>query len=391
MEVTNSKKDYSVSKVYVAACGGIAIFGVVMLALGSVMPTLTTKIPAAISLPQYMSIGIILGTLVFGPIVDKFGYKWLLIAASALSLLGLGGLAILNNILSLRFSIIILGFGGGILNGETSALVSDIFVDNRKKGAKMSLMSAFYCIGALLWTLSCTIVTNYKIPLAVALIIIFAFIIYFISIEFPKAKQQEDISYIDSAKLLRYPVLILFSAVLFFQSGFEGITGFYSSQFLVSNGIALNAATFALTMYTVGMLIGRLALGLIIGKTKDSNILSIYLLIALAGTIAMKLSNLGLILPFAGMFLIGFGAGATFPVILSYIGTVFSSRTGSAFSAAMFIALCGNYTLNHITGKAFASGNSHLLPVFMICAVLAMLIILPIAVKIAKNFKFNKN
>ena len=110
------ERNYSVSKVFVAACAGIAIFGVAMLALGAILSSLEARIPGAVQLPKYLSVGIIIGTLLFGPVVDKFGYKWILITASIAALAGLVGLALINDIALLTICIIVLGIGGGILN-----------------------------------------------------------------------------------------------------------------------------------------------------------------------------------------------------------------------------------------------------------------------------------
>ncbi|MDD2960729.1 MAG: MFS transporter [Muribaculaceae bacterium] len=378
------KTDYSKKKVFIAACIGIAIFGVVMLSLGAVMTPLTEILPSAISLPQYMSIGIIIGTLIFGPIVDKFGYKWLLISASLCVLIGLLGLASLTEIHLLIASIIIFGIGGGILNGETSALVSDIFDDN-KRGRMMSIMSSFYCIGALLWTLSCVFISNYIIPLTIASLLIVAFIIYSAFIDYPKAKPQEKISYIESIKLLRYPILLYFAFFLFFQSGLEAISGNYTVIFLTDNGIAKSIATVALTMFTLGMLIGRLALSGLMAKVKDLYLLSAYLLIALIGSLLMNICEYSIFIPYISMLLIGFGAGASYPIMLSRLGAIFKDKVGSAFSATIFIALCGNYSLNFITSKAFQYDEQTLFPVFLAGAIIMMFIILPIAIKATRK------
>ena len=56
---------YSGKRVFVAACAGMAVFGVVMLALGSIMEPLKARVPQAYSLPQYLSIGLLAGTLLF--------------------------------------------------------------------------------------------------------------------------------------------------------------------------------------------------------------------------------------------------------------------------------------------------------------------------------------
>ena len=78
-----SGKQYNTTAVFVAACAGMAFFGVAMLSLGPILGKLGAVVgEGANALPSTMSIGIILGTVIFGPVVDKFGYKGLLIAAS---------------------------------------------------------------------------------------------------------------------------------------------------------------------------------------------------------------------------------------------------------------------------------------------------------------------
>ena len=67
----------------------MAFFGVAMLSLGAIMPPLVRAVPEAIGLPMYMSIGIIIGTVIFGPVMDRYGYKWLLVISSAVMLAGL--------------------------------------------------------------------------------------------------------------------------------------------------------------------------------------------------------------------------------------------------------------------------------------------------------------
>ena len=392
------ERNYSVSKVFVAACAGIAIFGVAMLALGAILSSLEVRIPGAVQLPKYLSVGIIIGTLLFGPVVDKFGYKWILITASIAALAGLVGLALINDISLLTICIIVLGIGGGILNGETSALVSVIY-DDKRRGSRMSIMSSFYCFGALCWTLSCSLIENYLIPLSVAIVLTALFIIYFCAIKFPKPQGENNVSYLEAAKLLRFPALLLFAFVLFFQSGLEGAAGNFATKFYTDWGVNASEAIFTLTMYTLGMFLCRVLLGALIGKVKDITLLVGFLSFALAGTLLTLFPMSSPLAPHLSMFLIGFGCGATFPIILSRVGASFQERTGSAFSAAMFVALCGNYTFNFATEEAFQMGG-HMQPLFEIGSVginmyalilfvivLAMMLLIPVAIRVAKNFK----
>ena len=81
-------KKYSTPLVFMAACAGMSFFGITMLSLGPILGPLNALVEGANALPSTMSVGIIIGTILFGPVVDKFGYKWLLILASACALGG---------------------------------------------------------------------------------------------------------------------------------------------------------------------------------------------------------------------------------------------------------------------------------------------------------------
>ena len=143
-------RTYKTTQVFVAACAGLAFFGVAMLSLGPILGQLNAQVEGANSLPSTMSIGIILGTILFGPVVDRFGYKWLLIIGSLLSLAGLQVLAGAREIGLLHGAMAMIGFGGGGLNGLTNALVSDIY-DDDKRGGRLGILGAFtvweHCCG----------------------------------------------------------------------------------------------------------------------------------------------------------------------------------------------------------------------------------------------------
>ena len=143
---------YNKNLVFTAACIGMCFFGISMITLGSVLPSLTTKLGLdnlqATALVTFLPLGLLGGSLLFGPIVDRFGHKALLLLSCLVVLLGLEGIAFFTSIPLLQLSIIGIGLGGGILNGETNALVADIS-DEAEKGSRLSLLGAFYGIGAL--------------------------------------------------------------------------------------------------------------------------------------------------------------------------------------------------------------------------------------------------
>jgi len=142
---------YKHNLVFAAACIGLLLFGIVLISLGSLLPSLTKKFLmdeiSAGSLATLLPFGILAGSIIFGPIVDRYGHKGLLIICSLLVLLGLEGIAFADSFFILQASIFIIGFGGGVLNGGTNALVADI--SSEGKGANLSLLGVFFGVGAL--------------------------------------------------------------------------------------------------------------------------------------------------------------------------------------------------------------------------------------------------
>ncbi|MDR2585782.1 MAG: MFS transporter [Prevotellaceae bacterium] len=374
-------KAYNNDLVFIASCAGLAFFGVTMLALGPILGQLGE---GANALPATLSIGIIIGTVLFGPIVDKFGYKWLLIAGAILALLGIQGLANLSDKMLLHSSILMLGIGGGILNGETNAMVAQIF-DDTTRGSRLSMLGAFYCIGALLWTLlNYFIVGRFVIPLHIMSVIMSLFILFFIVISFPKPQPHTSVSLAKMLGLLKYPSLIIFAFLLFFQSGFEGVTGNFTPRFLENaHGLASNHATLSLIWFTIGMLAGRFLLGYLMKKLKDGQTMYLFLSVALVGVVLLYFAPHSTWI-YTATALLGFGVSATFPVVFNYLGGAFREMSGTAFSIAIFVALCGQFTFNKIIGVLFNHAQFIYLPIAMAFAIVMMMLLLPIARKTIK-------
>src|SRR6266705_2500136 len=140
---------YKRNLVFAAACLGMLLFGVVFLSLGSVNNMLAERFHldnnSIGTLTFLLPFGILLGSLVFGSYADRYGYKLMLIVCALLVSLGLEGIAFTRSALLVKLSILLIGFGGGVLNGATNALVADL--SEGERGAKLSLLGVFFGLG----------------------------------------------------------------------------------------------------------------------------------------------------------------------------------------------------------------------------------------------------
>src|SRR4029453_6884579 len=101
---------------FAICCLGMLSFGIVLTTLGAVLPSVIERFgidkAVAGSLFLLMTSGILVGSVVFGPLVDRNGYKGPLLLATALIVLGLEGIAFAPSMMWLRVAIATIGFGG---------------------------------------------------------------------------------------------------------------------------------------------------------------------------------------------------------------------------------------------------------------------------------------
>lgn len=329
------------------------------------------------SLVTFIPVGMLVGSLLFGPVIDRYGYKYMLIAGCLSVILGLFGLSYFKSFSLLQAAIALIGFGGGILNGETNALVSDIS-DENKKASNMSFLGIFYGIGAICIPLLISFLSTsltYNSILAYFGTFMLLCTILCIVIKYPDPKQPQGLALKDSFKLLKTGILPLFSLILFFEGGIESISNNWMTTYFNQNTILTKAEGLqALTFLILGMTGARIFLVYLCKRFKPSMVLRTSLLLAVIGFVILTNSpNAAQV--YISMLLVGIGLAATYPVILSSIGSSYNAISGTAIGIALTVGLVGQMLLNLTTGILTNSLGIHIFPYLIISCIIIMLVL----------------
>ncbi len=377
---------YRRNLVFAAACFGMLLFGIVFLSLGSVNNMLAERFHlddnGIGTLTALLPFGILAGSLVFGPVVDRFGYKWLLIICALLVMAGLEGMAFADRRGLIQFVVFLIGFGGGVLNGATNALAADVSAGER--GAKLSLLGVFFGIGALGMPSTLAALSRH-LPLSTIVagigLVVLAPVFYFLLIRFPPPKQRTaDHTAANWLGLARQPVFIFAGLALAIQSGMEGMSNDWMTRYFKKVTLAGERAAewetlLGLMAVTGAMVVARLVLSQVLKRTSSEKVLFASIGVTAAGALLLMFSSsYGAALTAA--LLIGAGLAACCPIVLSYIGDRYPTQSGTAFSTIFFIALIGNMTINKTFGFiAQAHGLQQYTKVMLVCLALSAILL----------------
>ena len=365
------KPDFMYKKrvVFGAACIGMLLFGICLITLGSVASDLRVKLQlnelSSGTLFSIMPLGILTGSLLFGPIVDKYGYKILLFVSAIIMFAGFEGIAYSSSTGLMKVFVFLFGLGGGSVNGSTNALVSDI--SDKDKGANLSLLGVFFGIGALGMPLIMGILKgrfSFEVILSAVGMVTLLTGIFFILIKFPPPKQIQGFPIKRGFSLIKDKVLILIAFFLFFQSGFEAIMNNWITTYIMKQqSVEQSYALYALSSFVVGMTIMRLLNGSLFRSVSERKLLFYSFVLILSGLVLLTFSNC-FFLSVAGLILLGAGLASGFPVMLDFVGSLFTEVSGTAFSIALVIALFGNFLINYAMGFIAQNfGIQHLITV----------------------------
>ena len=369
---------YDRNRVFAGACLGMLTYGIVMTVLGAVLPSLIARfgvdMAVAGSLCRWLNAGVFCGNVLFGPVVDRYGYRGFLMLSAVLVLVALEGIAFAPTFAMLQACVFVVGLGGSGLNGGTNALVAETSGPDRN--ARLSLLGMFFGIGACGIPFAIGFLLDafsYGPLIAVMGGLVLVPLAFFAANRFPPAKHAGGFPLAQSARLARDPALLLLGLVLFLEGGIEMTAGGWTATYFVEVlALAPDRAAFVLAVFWGGLVAGRLLLAVLLRTRSALSVLWVHVGIALAGSVLLLASS-SLVPAVAGVVLMGFGFSPCFPVVYALAGERYAHLTGTAFGMLLVMSVVGASLFPYVAGHLGESGGLRLAFVLIPASLLLML------------------
>jgi MFS transporter, FHS family, glucose/mannose:H+ symporter len=345
------------------------VFGVVLLLMGSLLPSLEVNYVQAGSLGSFPLAGILVATVLVGPVLDTVGAKPVLAAGLAMVAGAVGLLPSLHTYPALAVAALVYGFGGGVLNTATNALVADMSPSRR--GEALNLLGFSFSLGALAAPLLMSTVGGkfgtstvlHILAIATGIILIPVLVYRFPAPTYAGTRLAELL------RVLNHPLVWLFGALLFFESGSENSMFVWAGKIVA--GVFHSAperANWALVGLSGAIGAGRLGAAFLLRVLGSRRTMLLSAAVTVTGAMVAYNSR-GFPVAVLGICVIGLGLSTIFPTALGVAGDRFPRQTGTVFGAVMAVSLVGGTAGPSICGSLAATGLRNILWVPMVAAV----------------------
>jgi fucose permease len=348
-----------------ASYAGMFVFGIVMALLGAILPSLAERLRFAVvdigTLFLAMNFAMLLCSLALGLAIDRFGMKPpltlgpLLVAGALVLIVRAGAFR------ELLPAVALLGIGGGAVNGATNTLVADLHEDPQRKGSALNMLGVFFGFGALFLPFAIGTLLAW-LPIAALLLMASALCalvgVFAVSLRFPPPKQGHRLPVADMPRFLRSPVVLVFAALLFLQSGVEFTLGGFISTYLRGDMAvsSVAVASWILAGYWASLMLSRVALSRIALGADPFRILLFCSVGACLGAALAAIAPSPRVAAIA-IWLTGCSLAGIYPTVLGIAGSRFGSHSGTVFGILFAIALVGGMIVPWVSAQlATAAG-----------------------------------
>ena len=304
--------------IYIAFIG----LGVPDSLIGSAWPAIHTELGIPVEMVSILTFLIsgctVLSSMFSTRILNKLGTAKVTAFSTAMTALSLLGFSLVPSFLFMIPLAIVLGLGAGAIDSGLNN-----YVALHCKASHMNFLHCFYGVGV---SLSPYIMSQafsnvgwrggyryaFYVQFAIALLLIFSIPLWKKNSSTQETDEESGVT-LSIAEMIKKSEVRQVWIIMLMTNAIEYACGVWGSTYLVEEkGFEIEHGALALTIYYVGMSIGRFVSGLLANKIKTWKRIFIGCVI-LAPAIVIMLLPLGDVFAVVGLFLIGLGNGSIYP------------------------------------------------------------------------------
>ena len=304
--------------IYIAFIG----LGVPDSLIGSAWPAIHTELGIPVEMVSVLTFSIsgctVLSSMFSTRILNKLGTAKVTAFSTAMTALSLLGFSLVPSFLFMIPLAIVLGLGAGAIDSGLNN-----YVALHCKASHMNFLHCFYGVGV---SLSPYIMSQafsnvgwrggyryaFYVQFAIALLLVFSIPLWKKNSSTQETDEESGVT-LSIAEMIKKSEVRQVWIIMLMTNAIEYACGVWGSTYLVEEkGFEIEHGALALTVYYVGMSIGRFASGLLANKIKTWKRIFIGCVI-LAPAIVIMLLPLNGVFAVVGLFLIGLGNGSIYP------------------------------------------------------------------------------
>lgn len=327
----------------IAACLGTFVYGFFSVFWGMINPALKAQFPESVAtILLANSIGLVLGSLLSGPTIDRLGNKMALGVGVLLVAAGAFGLGRAEAVPFAFIMALLVGTGGSAMVTSANALVADIANTDASRAVWSNIINNFFAIAAFFgpWVLNYLADTR-QMPLSgigsilAGVCVLVA--IYYFAIRFPAPRNAGTSLTADAGQVMGRGLFWALTAMLCLYIGCEGTVWYWMNTYLTGTaGLDKAAAGSAISLFAMGIIVGRIVSSVLLGRKILSPLACTLLFgvgIAITYTavlFATEVNTIRVLLTLAGVSM-----APMFPTILAAVANGFPKHAGTAIGLAI--------------------------------------------------------
>lgn len=369
-----------------AAILAILVYGMIAAMLGTLLPQLAKRFELSeaqnATIALFQAIGLIIASVSVGPLIDNKGKKTGLVLGLGLIVIALFGLPNSTSYEMVKYLMLLLGFGGGIIVTAANALVSDI--GEERRGSVLNLLNLFFGLGGILTPgIASAFFADNTIGLCylVAGLTAATFVLH-AATPMPPPTGERGFKANEAGAVLGRPVLYLLALFLFLYVACEvGVWNWLTRYLTKEQNIAEKTALAILSWgFALGMLVGRVVVSRILIRVAAPTV-TLAAAVLMAITTYAMLQTGDVTMAAVLVFLAGIAMAPVFPTTLAMVGDAFPRMTATAMGIVITCGWIGLAISSQIIGAVANSASLKtallLLPAFSVAMIFVNLMIRP--------------